>query len=108
MRYAMPNRRGRTLTNFERALSSETAYSERSNCMSIYTSEIMEEVAVARQHAKRYDLSRRAHSAPTIAVSRAAFGHNFHKVTPQIRLYCGSVRRDAASVSATSYCIFRF
>jgi hypothetical protein len=28
-----------------------------------------------------------------IAVSGAAFGHNVHKVTPQIRLHCGSVCR---------------
>jgi hypothetical protein len=55
---------------------------------------------------KRYDLSRRSHSAPTVAVSGAAFGHNVHKVTPQIRLHSGSVCRGAASVSATSHCIF--
>lgn len=58
------------------------------------------------QHSQTYDLSRRAHSAPTIAVSGAAFGHNVHKVKPQIRLHCGSVCRRSASVSATSYCIF--
>lgn len=41
-----------------------------------------------------------------IAVSGTAFGYNVHKVTPQIRLHCGSVCRGAASVSATSYYIF--
>src|ERR671912_595862 len=62
----MPNRRGRTLTKAERASSNKAASSERSGCMSIYTSEIMEGVAVSCAIPKRYDLSRRSHSAPVV------------------------------------------
>src|SRR5262245_4153922 len=85
MRYAMPNRRVRTLRNAERASSSKAASSERSNCMSIYTSEIMEGVAVACSIAKRYDLSRRADSAPTIAVS-LNWGENLKELIIDIDL----------------------
>jgi hypothetical protein len=105
MRYAMPNRRGRTLTNAERASSSKAASSEHSGCMSIYTSEITEGVAVAWGIQTLRSLPPFVFRS-AIAVSGGAFGHNVHKVTPQIRLDCGSVCRGAASVSATSYCIF--
>jgi len=59
--------------------------------MSIYTSEIMEAVAMACGIPKRYDLSRRSHSAPTIAVSGAAFGHG-HAADPP-RLWISMSRR---------------
>ena len=66
----------------------------------------MKGVAVAWGHIKHYDLSRPFAFRSAIAVSVAAVGHNIHKVTPQIRLHCGSACRGAASVAATSYCIF--
>jgi hypothetical protein len=73
--------------------------------MSIYTAEIMEGVAVAWGIQTLRSLPPFAFRS-AIAVSGAAFGRNVHKVTPQIRLHCGSVCRGAASVSATSHCIF--
>src|ERR671910_2459654 len=61
----MPNRRGRTLTNAERAPSSKAASSERCGCMGLYLRNRGGGCGVMH-YSRRYDRSRRSHSAPVV------------------------------------------